>query len=305
VLSRFCDTPEEATRRGAAVQDTLLGDGLLEPVSAADEPVWVTTDLRSLVELRLGRVVAAQALTPAVRTGLIAAASTDGLDDRVDRNHRTPFWLLHDGQRVGTYALEPQPLGRDSVCVSSLFVEPPYRVAGLAKRVLLATRAAAVSAGLAGLRLDTEWCWQPTVRAYLAMRLWVRHWKDNLLLVLRDDLPDWSLVEAPDGTLAFVIEGQPRFTARRAGTRLQLEGALDARDHVTVHARATFSVLLATRGFPLITSDEAWHKQVKQGWSELGGPEGFAFRLRQFERWARQHRWHVETPAIPGLPDFE
>jgi hypothetical protein len=46
---------------------------------------------------------------------------------------------------------------------------------------------------------------------------------------------------------------------------------------------------------------------LRQGFSDLGGPEGLAFKIRLWEAWARKHAWRVETPRIPGLemPDWD
>ena len=99
--------------------------------------------------------------------------------------------------------------------------------------------------------------------------------------------------------------------ARRLGERLEWretpEMTSRADSEVRWLAPGTFAVALATRGWPLLTSDDAWRRQLEQGFSDGGGPEGLAFKIRSFEAWNRKNGWRVDTPRIPGLdyPDWD
>lgn len=72
-------------------------------------------------------------------------------------------------------------------------------------------------------------------------------------------------------------------------------------------APGTFSVALAVNGFPLITSEDAWRAQLRRGFSDIGGPEGLAFKIRRFEAWDRKQGWLTPASRIPGLdyPDWD
>jgi GNAT superfamily N-acetyltransferase len=59
----------------------------------------------------------------------------------------------------------------------------------------------------------------------------------------------------------------------------------------------TLALRLAVDGRPLIRSEEAWQQAPRH--SDIGTPEGLAYKIRIFERVARDHGWRVATPAIP------
>ena len=102
---------------------------------------------------------------------------------------------------------------------------------------------------------------------------------------------------------------RPLVDARRAGPRLEWsETRLGAeRNDLKFLAPGTFAVALAVRGFPLITSDDAWQAELRRGFSDCGGPDGLALKIRRFEAWSRKNGWQTPAPRIPGLdyPDWD
>src|SRR5262249_7512388 len=106
----------------------------------------------------------------------------------------------------------------------------------------------------------------------------------------------------------FEIPGEPEplITARRRGERLEWIGseqwaAMKESDRWDIHhsAPATFALALALRGWPLIRSGEHWAK--RPGWSDMGEPEGLAYKIEIFEAIDRREGFQVRCPVIPGL----
>ena len=114
--------------------------------------------------------------------------------------------------------------------------------------------------------------------------------------------PTWSFIQ--EGDLArCVVDGVEVFTARRRGDRLEWNATAAPRlsfDDVR-ELEGTFAVALAARGFPLITTDEAWQEQLAAGFSDAGDSVGLAFKISRWEAWARSRGWCVNAPRIPGL----
>jgi hypothetical protein len=142
--------------------------------------------------------------------------------------------------------------------------------------------------------------------------MWVWGWKRSLDFIRRRELPAWSI--ALDGDIArFLVQEagtwRTLIEVRRAGVRLEwLEpGLRHEREELDFLAPGTFAVALAVRGFPLITSDDAWRAERERGFSDCGGPEGLALKIRRFEAWDRKHGWQTPAPRIPGLdyPDWD
>jgi len=93
--------------------------------------------------------------------------------------------------------------------------------------------------------------------------------------------------------------------ARRTGERLKFRAAPKLDFDLWLPAEMTFSVALALRGFPLITTDEEWAEQLEEGFSDGGGPVALAFKIQGWEAWARERGWRVDAPRVPGLPPAE
>jgi ribosomal protein S18 acetylase RimI-like enzyme len=289
--------------------------GLLRVSADPDEQqLWLNHDLASLAENRLGLRIEPGGLTATERRELIQRASLEheGLG-RWQAESSSAYWLVHGTDRVGTVALSRSLLGHSLLGVSSLHVHSARRREGHAARALEAIFAASLAADLSGIRLSTDFSWQLAVRFYLKLGFWVRSWKRSLDFVRRKDLPPWHVTTAGDVASFIVVhENEPQvlIEARRAGRRLDWVETLraeSARGEVAWLAPGTFALALAVRGFPLITSDAAWAAQLKRGFSDLGGPEGLAFKIRRFEAWDRKHGWITPAPRIPGLdyPDWD
>jgi GNAT superfamily N-acetyltransferase len=308
---------QEEQEVGLRVHARLAAVGDLQPASdsATEAELFSDYDLASLVENRCGTLLDPSALDGASRPAWAARATTSPSDIGGKRDHDflRPYWLMSQGRRIGTFALTTAAQrswpGGGTMCVFSLYVLPPHRRAGHARRALQAANDAALAEGLSGLRLDTDWCWQRAVRFYCGIGMWIRMWKRDLDFTFCRDLPRWR-VEIEGDRARFVVDRAtgPRvlLRARREGERLGWEAPDASEDDASTEemvwrAPGTFAVALALRGWPLLRSDEQWQAQLAQGFSDSGGPEGLAFRIQRYEAWAKKHGWRVDTPRIPGL----
>jgi GNAT superfamily N-acetyltransferase len=194
--------------------------------------------------------------------------------------------------------------GLDLLSIESLYVDPAARRRGIARRALEAVFQAAVDHGTGGLRLDTNWTWQPAVRFYAHIGMWVWMWKHNLVFTWRRDLPPYR-VEIGASQAHFLIQQGKRWrsvvTARPLGDRLGWEpsGLKRQLGEAHHHVPGTFALHLALAGWPLIRSDEAWERRYH--WSDSGEPEGLAYKIEVFEAIERERGLDVRTPRIPGL----
>lgn len=299
--------------RVARAFDELERDGRFEPLSleAADTQSWQDHDLASLVENRLGVRLDLTKLDERSRLDWGRQVTHDrGSISSPHREYQRSFWLRHDGRRVGTIAVATTLTGASTLRVSSLYVTPSERRRGHARRALAKTYAATLVAGLSGISLSTEWSWQATLSCYLCLGFWVRGWKRSIDLIYTKDLSKWE-IDANGGTARFVVGEHDRarvcIVARHIGDRLEWREETPAETTLPFEAAGTFALALALRGFPLITSDEAWRTQLKLGFSDCGGPEALAFKIRRFEAWDRKHGWMTRAPRIPGLdyPDWD
>jgi ribosomal protein S18 acetylase RimI-like enzyme len=305
----------DPTGAGDRVAYELGKSALLEPVGneETDLGAWRDYELASFVENRLGITADWGDLDDEDRRDFITRATLPGevLDDPRNAGVRR-FWIRSDAERIGTVAFSTMLLGRELLGVSSLYVHTARRGRGHARAALDAIHQASLAGGLSGIRLSTAWSWQRAVRSYLSYGMWVWGWKRSLDFIRRRELPSWSI--ALDGDVArFLVRGASAWRtlleARRTGARLEwLErGPRDERGELNFLAPGTFAVALAVRGFPLITSDAAWRTELDRGFSDCGGPEGLALKIRRFEAWDRKHGWQTPAPRIPGLdyPDWE
>lgn len=291
------------------MHEQLVRDGLLAPVElgGAEERAWLACDLASLAENRLGEVLDALPLDEARRTDWLTRATTErtwGLAERSE--HERCYWILDGRERAGTVALASELFGRSSVGLSSLYMMPALRRRGIGRRVLERVREALRPHGL-GLRLETCWAWQRTVKFYLASGLWVGMWKRDLELTWDPKTPNPRIdVGDDEASLSVHVDGEELVLARarRRGSALVLDEPEEtlARDERlgNAHWRAmsTLSLALALRGWPLIRSPETWERHRI---ADAGPPEALAHRITAWEAWDRAHGWVVETPRIPGL----
>jgi ribosomal protein S18 acetylase RimI-like enzyme len=285
----------------------LIAQAVIEPLSTddGDSKDWNLRELASLVEghfnvqLDVARLSDMERLAYERRStynGEPLASPNDG--------YRRPFWLLDDGQRVGTIAIATMISGLDLISISSLYIDPAARRRKIANRALEAVYRAAIENGAGGIRLDSNWTWQPSVRFYARIGMWVWMWKHNLVFTWQPGLPAYR-VEIEETEARFLIRQGDRWhtavTARNLGDRLGWEqGDLENQPIEMVHCvPGTFALHLALAGWPLIRSEETWERRYD--WSDAGEPEGLAYKIEIFEAVAREDGLEVRSPRIPGI----
>jgi GNAT superfamily N-acetyltransferase len=292
---------------------SLVKRGALHRLSkgAAETRAWIDCELASLVENRFFVPCDPRAFTPAWRAEWSPTAIRDGTrlgNPHARVKYAVPYWILDAGERVGTIALATSSLGGALVTVSSLYLYPEHRGRGVAGRTLRLARDAMADLGLDGLRVPTWWTWQPAVRRYLGLGMWVHNWKHELVFAWRRGQRDHRIaVDEREATFSLARDGDAELliTARRDGDRLGwmesprlaeliASGSREARD-----APGTFALALALRGWPLIRSAEHWND--RHGWSDCGDPEGLAYKIEIFEAIDRRHGFQICTPRLPGI----
>lgn len=218
--------------------------------------------------------------------------------------YRRPFWLLNNGRRVGTIAITMMIWGANLISIESLYVDPAARRRKVARRALEAVYHAAIESGASGIRLDANWTWQPSMRFYTRIGMWVWMWKHNLVFTWQPELPPYR-VEIGDSEARFLIQQDGRWhsavSAWKLGDRLgwKQDDLEDQPIEMSHCVPGTFALHLALEGWPLIRSDEAWEHRYH--WSDAGEPEGLAYKIEVFEAVAREDGFDVRTPRIPGL----
>lgn len=292
--------------RAAEVELALLRAGLVEvvdPTSRRDTDAWTACDLASMVEGCYRRTIEPWTLDPKERESWLdrLGDSYEIPDPALDRGFLRYLWLLDEGERVGTIALPVSAVRRLDLPIWSLYVLPSRRRRGVAARALRAAHDAARASRLRGIRVDTHWVWQHSVGFYLGQRMWVVSWKRALGFSWVHDLPRYTIVE--DGsriTLAIDDGKTPWMVATREGERLAIdEDAALSQRYGWIYPHATLATALATRGWPLVRSDEHWERRTAS--TDIGQVEGLALKIQVFEALARHWGWEVHTPRIPGL----
>lgn len=97
----------------------------------------------------------------------------------------------------------------------------------------------------------------------------------------------------------------PLLQAENRGTVLgwtELPGYEALRDpEWAVHHQApgTLALHLALAGWPLVRSAELWERRHDS--SDMGMPEGLAYKIAVFEAVDRERGYDVRCPRIPGL----
>lgn len=283
--------------------------GLVAPVvhGGEEERLWLDCDLASLAEHRLGDDTDPSQLTDARRDDWIARATRD-LPRSLDARERFTrcYWLLDDGRRVGTLAVDRSSQGRSDVRVSSFYVFRALRGRGVGQRALRRLATALGTMNL-GYRLDTCWAWQRTVRFYLRAGLWLHMWKRDLTFCTRDGLPKPVVDVGDDAITLSAVHGDERVVlavGRRDGDALVLESR-DRRSwegtafhEVAWDATTTLALALALEGRPMVRSDVSLRRARA---CDAGAPEGLAHRIPLWEAFDRAQGWRVETPRVPGV----
>lgn len=296
-------------QRGAieATCRQLIAERVVEPLSSDEGETrrWNLWELASLVEGHFHQQLEVTRLSEEERLVQERRVTYDGgplASPHGEYSH--PFWLLADGRRVGTIAIATMMYGVSLISVSSLYVEPAMRRRNVARRALEAVLRAALASGAGGLRLDTDWTWQPAVRFYARIGMWVWMWKHDLVFTWQPELPPYR-VEIGESQADFLIEQGEGWrsvvTARNLGDRLGWETHDLEREPLELShcIPGTFALHLALAGWPLIRSEEAWERRYH--WSDAGEPEGLAYKIEIFEAVSRKRGFEVRTPRIPGL----
>jgi ribosomal protein S18 acetylase RimI-like enzyme len=285
----------------------LTAEGVIEPLSGeeAENRNWNVCELESLAEGNFHLQLDGDGLSEEERLAYERRVTFDGNPFASPHDtYRLPFWLLADGRRVGTIAIGTMYSGLGLVSISSLYVNPAERRRNIARRALEAVLRTAITHGAGGIRLDTHWTWQPAVRFYARIGMWVRMWKHDLVFTWRPDLPPYR-VEIEGSEARFLIQQDGRWravvTARNLGDRLGWEAENLPRESIELSHSipGTFAIHLALAGWPLVRSEEAW--EHRHYWSDAGDPEGLGYKIEIFEAVARERGFDVRTPRIPGI----
>jgi ribosomal protein S18 acetylase RimI-like enzyme len=292
----------------------LVTEGVVEPLSTDEGETrgWMLWELASLVEGHLHTQLDVARLSEEERLAYECRVSYDGGPlGSPHGGYSRPFWLLDDGRRVGTIAIATMYSGMDLISISSLYVDPAERRRNVARRALEAVFRAAVANGAGGIRLDTNWTWQPSVRFYARIGMWIWMWKHDLVFTWQQDLPPYR-VEIGESEARFLIHQDDQWrvmvTAQNLGERLGWEESEDlARQPIELShcIPGTFALHLALAGWPLVRSEETW--EHRHHWCDTGEPEGLAYKIEIFEAMFRECGYEIRTPRLPGLQyrDFD
>lgn len=291
-----------------AAHRALVAEGVIEPVSRDPEETrrWLDCELASLVENRFFVDLDPMAMGQDDRAMWEPRASSDEpLSDPHGHDwYRRVYWLRDGGERAGTIALATTYMGIGLVTISSLYTRPSHRRRGIAANALRRANEAVIAQGGRGLRVPAYWTWQPAVRFYLSLGMWVLNWKHAIVFSWEKGAPAHR-IDTGDRAASLSIEKdgveEPLILATREGERLGWNElpALRAAPASCRHARETLAVALATRGYPLVRSREAWEERGSS--LDAGFPEGLAHKIELWEAWDRQQGYEIRTPRIPGL----
>jgi GNAT superfamily N-acetyltransferase len=303
-VDRVSSDDDDPGRRILDAHAALVAAGVIERLSPDPEEtrLWLDCELASLVENRFFEAIDPCAITPEIRAAWEPRATSE---EPLSSPHgqawyRLPYWIKEGGERAGTIALATMFMGPSLVTVSSLYTLPSHRRRGIAGRALRRAHDAVVAHGGRGLRVPTHWTWQPAVRFYLGLGMWISSWKHSLVFGWRDDLPRFR-AEVGEREARFYLGEEPVIEASREGDRLgwnELPRLAEILGDYH-HAAGTFAIALATHGFPLIRSEATWARRHR--WADMGAPEGLAYKIELWEAWEREHGHLVRTPRIPGI----
>lgn len=137
---------------------------LLRPLNSnftSERRLWRACELCSFLEYRLSeypdpRLLSDPMIEDWARRGLTAG---ERVEDPAGMTLYRPFWIIADGEPVGTVAAMLQDTGWDQPLleIASLYLFAEQRRCGHAGRVMDALEQVAAELDLRGLRLDTDW----------------------------------------------------------------------------------------------------------------------------------------------------
>jgi GNAT superfamily N-acetyltransferase len=300
------------TERALRVVDRLTQDGVVRRVAPGEGQLFADCDLASSVQSRFQVVLDPRQLDPAARASWTERALDEGRPSTPpeDDEHRVCCWVLEGGTPAGTLALPSfGTTGSAYLDVYSLYVFPELRRTGVARRVLQRLAKVAVEESFGGLKLASEWISTAAVRFYLhGLGLWVRSFKRSIDFVWDPRLSGHQAhVGVDEASFRIVLPSGPTtvIEASRQGDGLVWHAlpalqALEEANHPSAWlAESTFAVALALAGWPLLQAGD----DLTTGWrGDLGGPDVLAYKIAQFEWWARKQGHQLHTPRIPGLP---
>ncbi|WP_252180137.1 GNAT family N-acetyltransferase [Endozoicomonas sp. 4G] len=194
--------------------------------------------------------------------------------------HFHRYFILHDSQIVGSFAVKKDSSGVSYLLVESLYVQPEFRRQGLADQALNAIYEQACAAGLDGIKLQTEYSWKPAINFYLHNGYWLLHWNPCLNFVRSRQFPDYQVTHAGEW-LSLSVQDKtdytPLLSAKKNGDTLQWkvhEYAREVSEDLLVTAETTFSLHLDVLGWPLKRSGHHNHYC-----GDCGGPEALAAQI--------------------------
>ncbi|ASU81847.1 N-acetyltransferase [Nocardiopsis gilva YIM 90087] len=280
------------------------------PVGVGEGRRFRRWELASFCELAFEEFLDPRTMTSGEQQQRVGNLRDRNLWECDEDDFATRYWLVTEGGVVGTLGVGTHVVGFDSVRLQSLYVHPGVRRSGIASRVLETVYNAAIAEGLGGIHLETHWAWQDSLKFYLGRGLRVANWKHGIALARDRRFPHHTFHSDQDKTTLLVEHDgamRPLVAAERDGTRLLLQetdlqrelAASDTGWSVLLHGKATLALRLAMDGWPLVRSQEAWKEAPLH--SDIGAPEGLAYKIKIFEEAARGDGWRVDTPDIPGL----
>jgi GNAT superfamily N-acetyltransferase len=291
---------------GAALAERLASETSLVPLTREPQDVseFARWDLASWVAIRCGTSLEPTELEdPVVRQHWLERAIEHGEAEYLPRPFllsRHPFWVVHEGQKIGTVGFRNLHGHQwPSIEVSSMFVHPRFRRKGWATRMLGTMRDVAFEMGFQRVQLGAQWGNTGALRFYLEQGMWVQSWKNYLKLFFAKDQPSWH-VDVQGETATFKLDTRTIGVAENRGPLLSWKLGDEVNRNLQWDLEATAALQLALMGWPLIRSQKRWKRQVNQGFSDCGDFEGLAHRIRDFDRYSRENGW-VVGPANPSF----
>lgn len=293
-----------------AVHRELLQKQIIAPVASneAEERAWLDCDLASMAEHHIGDLTDPRSLDQARREHWLSTALGDDNYSEPPhlRAHHTCYWLMHQGERLGSLVLDNKATDIGTLKISSFYLYPPYRGQGKGRRIMLDLMDILAQREL-GLSLDASWTWQRTVRFYIKLGLWIWMWKHDLRMYWSPKTPAPKFdVRERSATISVQVNNESITLARAKKRGLWLDFELGSEKlqkdrrlgNAYLLSSGTLALSLALAGWPLIRSQNEWKRCY---FADTGAPEGLARRITLWEAWERHKGWIVNTPSIPGL----